>query len=82
MGGHCLPPGSCRRGPPGRSDAALEELPEDGGQIDRFLQGKLHGRAPEEKEKKRLTDALLRRGFPWSEIKSAWSRYGSELPEE
>ena len=29
-------------------DAALEELPEDGGQIDRFLQGKLHGRAPEE----------------------------------
>lgn len=60
-------------------DAALEELPEDGGQIDRFLQGKLHGRAPEEKEKKRLTDALLRRGFPWSEIKSAWSRYGSEL---
>ena len=63
-------------------DAALEELPEDGGQIDRFLQGKLHGRAPEEKEKKRLTDALLRRGFPWSEIKSAWSRYGSELPEE
>ena len=63
-------------------DAALEELPEDGGQIDRFLQGKLHGRAPEEKEKKRLTDALLRRGFPWREIKSAWSRYGSELPEE
>lgn len=47
-----------------------------------FCKGKLHGRAPEEKEKKRLTDALLRRGFPWSEIKSAWSRYGSELPEE
>ena len=72
-----------RRGVPKELwDAALEELPEDGGQIDRFLQGKLHGRAPEEKEKKRLTDALLRRGFPWSEIKSAWSRYGSELPEE
>ena len=65
-----------------RAEKLLEELPEDGGQIDRFLQGKLHGRAPEEKEKKRLTDALLRRGFPWSEIKSAWSRYGSELPEE
>ena len=51
-------------------------------QIDRFLQNKLRGRAPDEKEKKRLTDALLRRGFSWSEVKSAWSRYGSEIPEE
>ena len=65
-----------------REKGVPQELWEDGGQIDRFLQGKLHGRAPEEKERKRLTDALLRRGFPWSEIKSAWSRYGSELPEE
>ena len=63
-------------------EEALEELPPDGGQIDRFLQNKLRGRAPDEKEKKRLTDALLRRGFSWSEVKSAWSRYGSEIPEE
>ncbi len=46
-------------------DEALDELPPDGEQIDRFLQSKLHGRAPEDKEKKRLTDALLRRGFSW-----------------
>ena len=63
-------------------EEALEELPPEGGQIDRFLQNKLRGRAPDEKEKKRLTDALLRRGFSWSEVKSAWSRYGSEIPEE
>ena len=63
-------------------EEALEELPPDGGQIDRFLQNKLRGRAPDEKEKKHLTDALLRRGFSWSEVKSAWSRYGSEIPEE
>lgn len=63
-------------------EEALEELPPDGGQIDRFLQNKLRGRAPDEKEKKRLTDALLRRGFSWSEVKSAWSRYGSEIREE
>ena len=63
-------------------EEALEELPPDGGQIDRFLQNKLRGRAPDEKEKKRLTDALLRRGFSWSEVKSAWSCYGSEIPEE
>ena len=51
-------------------------------QIDRFLQSKLHGRAPEDKEKKRLTDALLRRGFSWGEVKSAWGRYGSEVWED
>lgn len=63
-------------------DEALEELPPDGEQIDRFLQSKLRGRAPEDKEKKRLTDALLRRGFSWGEVRSAWSRYGSEIWEE
>ena len=63
-------------------DEALEELPPDGDQIDRFLQSKLRGRAPEDKEKKRLTDALLRRGFSWGEVKSAWGRYGAEIREE
>ena len=63
-------------------DEALDELPSDGEQIDRFLQSKLHGRSPEDKEKKRLTDALLRRGFSWGEVRSAWSRYGSEIWEE
>ena len=63
-------------------DEALDELPPDGEQIDRFLQSKLHGRFPEDKEKKRLTDALLRRGFSWGEVKSAWGRYGSEIWEE
>ena len=60
----------------------LDELPPDGEQIDRFLQSKLHGRSPEDKEKKRLTDALLRRGFSWGEVRSAWSRYGSEIWKE
>ena len=63
-------------------DEALDELPSDGEQIDRFLQSKLHGRSPEDKEKKRLTDALLRRGFSWGEVRSAWGRYGSEIWEE
>ena len=63
-------------------DEALDELPPDGDQIDRFLQSKLHGRVPEDKEKKRLTDALLRRGFSWGEVKSAWGRYGSEVWED
>lgn len=60
-------------------DEALDELPPDREQIDHFLQGKLRGRTPEDKEKKRLTDALLRRGFSWGEVKSAWGRLNSEM---
>ena len=63
-------------------DDALEQLPDSGEQIDRFLQSKLRGRFPEEKEKKRLTDALLRRGYSWGDVKAAWNRLGSETWEE
>lgn len=55
---------------------ALKDLPEDGGQIDAFLASRLRGRTPDEKEKRRLTNALLRRGFPWDEVKAAWGRLG------
>ena len=61
---------------------ALEELPEEGGQVDAFLQSKLRGRTPDEKEKRRLTNALLRRGFPWGEVKAAWRRLGEEMQED
>ena len=63
-------------------DEALEQLADNGGQIDRFLRGRLRGRMPDEKEKKRLTDALIRRGFSWSDVKTAWSRLGSETWED
>ena len=61
---------------------ALEELPEESGQVDAFLRRKLRGRIPDEKEKRRLTNALLRRGFPWGEVKSAWRRMGEEIEQE
>lgn len=61
---------------------ALGELPEDGGQVDAFLRNKLRGRTPDEKEKRRLTNALLRRGFPWGEVKAAWRRLGEEMQED
>lgn len=63
-------------------DTALEELPEDGEQIERFLESKLRGQAPDEKEKKKLSDALLRRGYAWSEIRAAWNRLGAEIWED
>lgn len=62
-------------------EEALEELPEAEGQIDAFLAAKLRGRTPDGRERKRLSDTLLRRGFSWEDVKAAWHRQGQELPE-
>lgn len=63
-------------------DGALEELPEAEEQIDRFLADKLQGRDPDPREKKRLSDALLRRGYGWGDVKAGWSRYGAEISDD
>ena len=55
-------------------EEALEELPGNEEQIEKFLTAKLRGEYPDEKEKKRLIDALLRRGFPWGDIKRVFGR--------
>jgi regulatory protein len=62
-------------------DDALDTLPPAEEQIDRFLESKLHGRAPDEKEKKRLSDALVRRGYSWGDVKAAWTRIGEDTGE-
>ncbi len=61
-------------------EEALEDLPEAEAQVDAFLQKKLRGRTPDEKEKKRLSDALLRRGFSRGGGRAAWGRRG-EWPD-
>ena len=63
-------------------DDALESLPDPAETIDRFLESKLRGRTLDEKEKKRLSDALLRRGFSWSDVKAGLNRLGAELWED
>ena len=63
-------------------DEALDQAGDSAEQVDRFLAAKLRGRTPEEAEKRRLTSALLRRGFSWGDIREAWSRLGAEIPEE
>ena len=55
---------------------ALEELPNAADAIRHFLQSKLKGRAPERTEMKKLSDALLRRGFSWSEIRPVLNELG------
>lgn len=63
-------------------DDALESLPDSAETIDRFLESKLRGRSLDDKEKKRLSDALLRRGFSWSDVKAGLNRLGAELWED
>ncbi len=62
--------------------AALEEATpaEDG--IAAFLQTRLRNRdANDPKEIRRVTDALLRRGYSWGQIKEGLQTYGSRVEE-
>ena len=61
---------------------ALDTLPDQSEDVDRFLRSRLRGGLTDEKEKKRLTDALLRRGFSWGDVRAAWNRLGSETWED
>ena len=63
-------------------DEAMDALPDAAEHIGRFLESKLHGALPDEKEKKHLTDALLRRGFSWGDVKDAWNRLGADSWED
>ncbi len=62
-------------------DDALSQLPDSADAIDRFLQKKLSGRTPARATLKKLSDALLRRGFSWSDIRPALNRLGEEIDE-
>ena len=53
---------------------ALCQLPNNTGALDKFIENRLQGGTPDKKELKKLTDALLRRGFSWDEIKEALER--------
>ena len=62
---------------------ALEGIPDMSDAIDKFLRQRLRGQSPDKKELKRVTDALMRRGHSWNDIRSALYHYqdGLELDE-
>ena len=62
-------------------DTALEQMPDTGDAVDRFLRATLRGE-PDRKEKKRVADARLRRGFSWEEIRSGMDRWEMERWED
>lgn len=57
---------------------ALSDLPPQDDAIDAFLQRRFRGRKPDRAECKRATDALLRRGHSWNDIRRALERYAPE----
>ncbi|MBR1658787.1 MAG: regulatory protein RecX [Oscillospiraceae bacterium] len=60
-------------------DGALAEQPAQDDAIDRLLRSRLRGAEPGDRAAmKRASDALLRRGFGWEEVKEAIERYQSE----
>ena len=62
-------------------DEALAALPEPDGAIDRYLSAHL-SREPDQKELKKITDALLRRGHSWENIRAGLQRHRLSLEEE
>lgn len=63
-------------------DGALEQSKDNGGAIDALIAKKLAGRMPDRKELKKVSDALARRGYRWSEINEGLRRYGAEIEFE
>ena len=59
-------------------EEALSDLPPQDDAIDAFLQRRFRGRKPDRAECKRATDALLRRGHSWNDIRRALERYAPE----
>lgn len=62
-------------------DEALEEMPEAAEILDALIRKKCRGELSDPKEKKRVSDGLLRRGFAWSDVKAAMGRY-TEMTED
>ena len=59
-------------------DEALEQLPQQEGELDRLLQKRRRGAAPYDRaEKKTQSDSLARRGFSWREIREALERWST-----
>lgn len=59
-------------------EEALACIPPQDGAIDEFLQKRFRGKNPDRMECKRASDALLRRGHSWSDIRKALERYSPD----
>ena len=72
-----------RRGVPREFwDGALEDLEENDDALDRFIESKLKRiEHPDRKDIKKVSDALMRRGYSWSDISAALRRYTDSIDD-
>ena len=72
-----------RRGVPRELwDEALEGAEDPAEAIDAFLARKLAGKEADRRELQKVSAALARRGYGWSDISDALRRYGAETEED
>ncbi len=62
-------------------DDALAQAGDPAQAIDAFVQKKLAGKAPDRKELKKVSDALMRRGYGWEDISAALRRFGADTED-
>lgn len=62
-------------------DGALEQASDPAEAIDAFAAKKLAGKHPDRKELEKVSAALARRGYSWSDIRDALGRYGTETDD-
>ena len=62
-------------------DAALEQASDPAESIDALVAKKLAGKNPDRKELEKVSAALLRRGYSWSDVRDAMGRYGAETDD-
>ena len=68
-----------RRGVPRELwEQAMEEARDSTAAIEAFASKKLAGKTPDRRELKRVSDALLRRGYQWQEIRPVLDRYSRD----
>lgn len=60
---------------------ALSQAEEPSAAIDEFINKKLKGAVPDRAALKKVSDALARRGYSWSDISQALRRYGAEVED-
>ena len=71
-----------RRGiPRGLWEAALERAEDPADALDAFLAKRLGSRETDRKELQKVSAALARRGYTWTEIRDALARYGAEVED-
>lgn len=63
-------------------EEALAQAEDSAQAIDAFVEKKLAGKTVDQKELKKVSDALARRGYSWSDISNALGRYGARMEED